>query len=48
MSNNALSKQEKAIKAIQEIEDALVLWRSGKVTHEASMERINEIMRSTK
>lgn len=43
-----LSLQEKAIKALKEIKEALQLWLGGKVTHEASMERINDIVKRAK
>lgn len=40
-----LSLQERAIQALQDIKNVLLLWRSGKVTHEASMERVNDIVK---
>jgi hypothetical protein len=43
-----ISIQERAIKALREITELVVLWASGKVTHQSAMERVDEIVRKAK
>ena len=43
-----LSKQEKAIKALKELNEVISLWANGKVTHQSAMERVEEIVRKAK
>lgn len=43
-----LSIQERAIKALREIAELVVLWASGKVTHQSAMERVEDIVRKSK
>lgn len=45
MAANHISIQERAITALKEIRQTLTLWLSGKITHESSMERINDIVK---
>lgn len=43
-----MSKQERAIKAMKELDQLLTLWLSGKITHESAMLRVQEIYRVAK
>lgn len=43
-----ISKQERCIKAVKDLEGLVSLWLSGKVTHESAMERVREILKSVK